>query len=399
MSKLSDEWKLAKLGDIADMCLGKMLDQEKNKGDFQPYLANLNVRWGNFDFSNLSQMRFEKNEHDRYGLKFGDIVICEGGEPGRCAIWKEEVAEMKIQKALHRVRIKEDYSNQFVYYRFLLAGINRELEKYFTGSTIKHLTGNALKKVTFAYPPLPIQQKIATILSAYDDLIENNLKQIKLLEEMAQITYEEWFVRFKFHNYENTPVDELTGLPLGWEENSVGNLGEYLNGYAFKPDDLGKNGLPVIKIKEMKSGIDSSTPRNLGHNIPKKYIVERGDIVFSWSASLEVVIWQSESGLLNQHLFMVTPNENILKSFLYLALKNVLPIFDSLTTGATMKHIKRQELDFVKVCVPTAKIMKNFDEIIEPVLTTVTQLNHQNQLLKEARDILLPRLMTGKIAV
>ena len=293
------------------------------------------------------------------------------------------------------VKEKEEFDIVFIFYLLAFLDLNR----FAGGSAQPLLTHSYIKPISLNFPPLPIQQKIAAILSAYDDLIENNLKQIKLLEEMAQITYEEWFVRFKFPNHENTPVDEVTGLPLGWEENSVGNLGKYLNGYAFKPDDLGKNGLPVIKIKEMKSGIDSSTPRNLGHNIPKKYVVERGDIVFSWSASLEVVIWQSESGLLNQHLFVVTPNENISKSFLYLALKNVLPIFDNITTGATMKHIKRQELDFVKIGVPTAQIMKNFDELVEPILATVIRLNHQNQLLKEARDILLPRLMTGKIAV
>ncbi len=96
------EWKKMRLGDISDMCLGKMLNKETNKGEFQPYLANINVRWGSFDLTNLDMMRFEKSEHDRYGLKFGDIVMCEGGEPGRCAIWKEEIPDMKFQKALHR---------------------------------------------------------------------------------------------------------------------------------------------------------------------------------------------------------------------------------------------------------------------------------------------------------
>jgi type I restriction enzyme, S subunit len=79
-------WKRVKLSDIADLCLGKMLDKEKNKGEFQPYLANINVRWGSFDVKNLNEMRFEESEKDRYALQFGDIVMCEGGEPGRCAI-------------------------------------------------------------------------------------------------------------------------------------------------------------------------------------------------------------------------------------------------------------------------------------------------------------------------
>ncbi|MFN5580207.1 MAG: restriction endonuclease subunit S, partial [Akkermansiaceae bacterium] len=148
------EWKSAKLGDIAEMCLGKMLDKEKNKGELQPYLANVNLRWGGFDLSNLSTMRFEESESERYGLESGDLVVCEGGEPGRCAIWRGEVPQMKIQKAIHRVRTNKNYSNEFVYYRFLLAGRSGELSKHFIGSTIKHLTGYSLKQVEFNYPPL-----------------------------------------------------------------------------------------------------------------------------------------------------------------------------------------------------------------------------------------------------
>ena len=156
------DWKTKKLGDISQMCLGKMLDKEKNKGNFQPYLANINVRWGSFDFINLNEMRFEESETERYSLNFGDLVICEGGEPGRCAIWRDEIPEMKIQKALHRVRVNEDYSNQFVYYRFLLAGKAGELKNHFIGSTIKHLTGAGLKQVEFTFPSLNEQQNIAS---------------------------------------------------------------------------------------------------------------------------------------------------------------------------------------------------------------------------------------------
>ncbi len=189
-----NNWQRAKLGEISEMCLGKMLDKEKNKGEYHPYLANLNVRWGSFELKNLSQMRFEESEDERYGLKYGDIVVCEGGEPGRCAIWKEELPNMKFQKALHRVRIKETHNNEFVYYRLLLAGRNGELERHFIGSTIKHLTGIALKEVEFSYPDCNDQQKIASVLSALDAKIELNNRINAELEEMAKTLYDYWFV-------------------------------------------------------------------------------------------------------------------------------------------------------------------------------------------------------------
>ena len=115
-------WARRPLGEVTDLCLGKMLDQNKNRGEPFPYLANVNVRWGAFELDDLRVMRFEPKEMDRYGLKFGDIVMCEGGEPGRCAIWKDQVPGMMIQKAIHRIRPKEFLDYRFLFYSLLHLG-------------------------------------------------------------------------------------------------------------------------------------------------------------------------------------------------------------------------------------------------------------------------------------
>lgn len=163
-----------KLGSITDSCLGKMLDAEKNKGDYQPYLANINVRWGDFDLENLPMMRFESTENDRYGILKGDLIVCEGGEPGRCAIWDETIPNMKIQKALHRVRAHSGIDIRYIYYWMLLAGQKNLLSKYFTGSTIKHLPGDKLKEIVIDIPDYQSQQRISDVLSLIDTLIKNN---------------------------------------------------------------------------------------------------------------------------------------------------------------------------------------------------------------------------------
>ena len=98
------EWPKQRLCEVADLCLGKMLDKKKNRGELHPYLGNIHVRWGRFNLDDLPEMRFEEHEHDRYGLKPGDLIVCEGGEPGRCALWKDQVPNMKIQKALHHLK-------------------------------------------------------------------------------------------------------------------------------------------------------------------------------------------------------------------------------------------------------------------------------------------------------
>ena len=180
---------MVRLGDHAESCLGKMLDQRKNRGKLSPYLGNKNVRWGRFDIQRLNQMRFEEHEHDRYGLKNGDLVVCEGGEPGRCAIWRDEVPGMKIQKALHRIRAGELLDNRFLHYWFLLAGRNGALEPYFTGTTIKHLTGRAIAELQVPLPSLPEQRDIAHVLGTLDDKIELNRRMNETLEGMARALF------------------------------------------------------------------------------------------------------------------------------------------------------------------------------------------------------------------
>ena len=176
------------LGKITDSCLGKMLDNEKNKGTPKPYLANINVRWGDFDTATLSYMRFEDDEDDRYGIKAGDLIVCEGGEPGRCAIWDDRIANMKIQKALHRVRAKSGYDIRYIYYWMLLAGKNNVLNKYFTGSTIKHLPGDRLKSIELEIPNYKEQVSVAELLSCIDKKTRiNNIINDNLANHSAMV--------------------------------------------------------------------------------------------------------------------------------------------------------------------------------------------------------------------
>ena len=184
------KWEMVKLGEVAEMCLGKMLDKSKNKGTYQPYLRNVNVRWGSFDLDDLLEMRFEESEQERYGIQIGDLIMCEGGEPGRCAIWNATVPNMKIQKALHRIRVKDSIYNKFVYYLFSLYAQNGRLEKFFTGTTIKHLTGQSLKSIEIPLPPLAEQQRIVAEIEsrlsqaeAAAASIENALQQAEALRQ------------------------------------------------------------------------------------------------------------------------------------------------------------------------------------------------------------------------
>lgn len=280
----------------------------------------------------------------------------------------------------------------FIYY-FLQT---LHLENFDVGSSNPTLNRNHLHKIRVLFPKEQ-QKKIAAILSAYDDLIENNRRRIELLEKMAEELYREWFVRFRFPGYQQAKFEK--GLPVDWKRTGLGSLGTYLNGYAFKPSDLSLAGIPVIKIKEINGGVTAETPRNSGESIAKKYHFDDGAIVFSWSATLAVKVWDQGPGLLNQHLFKVAPAEGVPSSFLYFSIKFCLPIFDSLTTGSTMKHIKRKELDAVKIGLPGKAILEEFDRSASPLLQEKLKLSKANQLLVEARNQLLTRLISGKLPV
>lgn len=183
-------WGMVRLENLAtESVLGKMLDKNKNKGKDRSYLGNINVRWGSFEFSETKTMKIEDDEIERYSLKYGDLVICEGGEPGRCAVWKYNT-EMFIQKALHRVRFSECYFGEFAFYYLSYAVKLPLVTDLFTGTTIKHLTGTALSKILFPICSPAEQTQIVAILeqklTACDQLateLATQLKQAELLKQ------------------------------------------------------------------------------------------------------------------------------------------------------------------------------------------------------------------------
>ena len=173
-------WTQSLLDELAaESVLGKMLDREKNSGIARQYLGNLNLRWGKFDLKNLKTMKVEDSEIQRYSLARGDLVICEGGEPGRCAVWEGTDHTMIIQKALHRVRFTESYSPYFAYYFMTYAASSGLLSPNFTGSTIKHLTGKGLRNVLFPLCTLAEQNQTVHLLDRIFNLCDELDSQIE----------------------------------------------------------------------------------------------------------------------------------------------------------------------------------------------------------------------------
>lgn len=161
-----DEWPIVVLGEIADLRLGKMLDKVKNIGEPTRYLRNINVRWFEFGLSDIALLRATKEERKELSIKKGDLLICEGGEPGRCAVWNTDDADMVFQKAVHRVRLAENVSPYWVALNIRNDAYSGRLDEYFTGTTIKHLTGKSLARYEFSLPTLAEQREIVRRVEA-----------------------------------------------------------------------------------------------------------------------------------------------------------------------------------------------------------------------------------------
>lgn len=265
----------------------------------------------------------------------------------------------------------------------------------------RNLNGKSIKQFAIGAPPVAVQTRIASILSAYDDLIENNTRRIAILEEMARRIYEEWFVRFRFPGHEGVRMveSELGLVPEGWATRPFDEIATFVNGYAFKPEDWGKDGLPIIKIKELKAGVQDDTPRFAG-TLADRYRIRHGDLLFSWSADLDVYVWGDSDGWLNQHLFLVQPiGESTPRSYLFHSLKAAMPAFRTRSNGATMKHIKRSALSEVRAAVPPADVTVAFDGLVCPLHELVMLLTRKNLNLRTTRDLLLPKLISGELDV
>jgi type I restriction enzyme S subunit len=394
------KWTTKPLAEVAEFRLGKMLDDKKNKGEPLPYLANLNVRWGEYDLENLREMRFAHNEMDRYGLKYGDIVMCEGGEPGRCAIWKEPVPGMMIQKALHRIRPHDCLDHRFLFYSFLHKGRTGSFAPLFTGATIKHLPREKLAMVEIAFPRLDVQRRIADILSGYDDLLENNRRRMALLEESARLLYREWFVRLRFPGHEHTRITD--GVPEDWERKSLGDLCSEIR-ESVSPDTLESN-TPYIGLEHMpRRSISLYDWGKVELVTSSKHRFKAGEILFGKIRPyFHKVGVAFVDGVASSDAIVIRPEEEKLHGLVLMTVSSdefVAVTSQTMKEGSKMPRADWKQMQTYSVPLPPSGLLSTFDGVIQPIIAQLKALTFANQKLRAARDLLLPRLMSGELTV
>lgn len=400
------EYKWYKFSDIADSCLGKMLDKEKNTGTFMPYLANINVRWGDFDLSDLPVMRFEKNEDSRYGIKDGDLIMCEGGEPGRCAIWRNTIPCMKIQKALHRIRVKNNNSVEYLYYWFYFAAKNGLLKGYFTETTIKHLTGEALKSVLIYLPSFDVQKSVSKVLSRIDAKIRLNKKINEYLEQQLRTIYDYWFTQFDFPDENGKPYRSSGGkmvwneelkreIPEGWECRTLGSLlHRHQQAFDYKSEQ------PTIDLSIMPSSSIAIAQTNSSSVFATNlYWMNEGDLLFG-----SIRPYLKKAGIApcdgvvagTVHCFQVNDKENYNFALFTLCGKNMFDYAIKLSKGTKMPVVSAE--DILSYKVPYSKEISRLFNAFSIQKTICNNVKEKHELTK-LRDWLLPMLMNGQATV
>ncbi len=384
------EWREFELCEVAEVQTGPFGSQLKNEQYITGGTPVVTVehiqdfRIEDFKYPSITDE--DKERLSKYLMKEGDILFTRVGSVDLSAYVNKHQDGWMFSSRMLRVRPNDEVNSRFLSYFFQQKIFRDYILNISVGATMPSINTGILKTIPISYPPLPEQKAIAEVLSSLDDKIDLLHRQNKTLEKMAKTLFRQWFV-------EEAKND--------WEERPLSSIANFLNGLACQkfPPKNKVDKLPVLKIKQLRNGFSDDSDW-CTTEVKPKYIINNGDVIFSWSASLMVKIWDGEKCILNQHLFKVTSGE-FPKWFYYLWSKHHLDEFISisLSHATTMGHIKRGDLDNATVLVPSSAEIQKLSEIFTPLLDNIISNNKKLKNLVSIRDILLPKLMSGEIRI
>lgn len=367
------------------------------------------VDWNNCGF--ITEDRYE--ESPEIMLQEGDILISKDGTLGKIGYVKGLTTPCTVASGIFVLRNSIPEKLNFDYlYHVLKSNIFKDFiqRNKSLGSTILHLYQRDLENFELDLPSLEHQNSISRILNAIEEKIANNNKINAELESLAKTIYDYWFLQFEFPNEDGKPYKSSGGkmvwneklnrmIPDGWKDGNLYDIAEFTNGLACQKHRPIKNNqrLLVIKIREMHNGFTSETEW-VRDDIPQKYVIEDGDILFSWSATLETIIWTGGQGALNQHIFKVS-EKNCAKYYVFMQLAEYVKNFVAMAEArkTTMGHITSDHLNQSRIVLPCTKVIDSFEKKVTPLFTSIIKNKQESIELSKLRDFLLPMLLNGQV--
>lgn len=382
---MKSEWEEVELAEVADLTVGfvgTMTNHYTDKGIL--FLRSTNIEPFNIKMDDIKYISPDFNETIKKSqLNTDDVVIVRTGKPGACTVIPQKIEPWNCSDLVIIHPNKEKINPHFLAsYINLASGV---INAHLVGAVQQHFNVGTAKKMKIPLPPIKIQYQIASIIQSLNDKIELNNKINKNLFAQAQALFEQYFI-----------ADDIKG-----DEKPLYDFADYVNGAAFKANEYGDQGLPIIKIAELKNGITDSTKYFDGFK-GEKYIIQDKDILFSWSGnpdtSIDIFIWTHGKAILNQHTFNVKSKNNY-RWFTYLMLKYFKPEFARIasnkqTTG--LGHVTASDLKRLTFIYNEA-VIEDFEFKVSPFMETIYSKMIENQRLAQLRDTLLPKLMNGEI--
>ena len=309
--------------------------------------------------------------------------------------------------AYQRTYIIESFDDSQLNIRYLCYAMNLQLQLLKTmsaGSTTKFLTIKMLHGLDIPFPCIETQNRIANILSAYDDLIENNQKQIKLLEEAAQRLFKEWFVDLRFPGHKNTPITD--GVPQGWNVRKLETFGEIITGKtpSTAKESYYNGDIPFVKIPDMHNMIypiiTESTLSEEGANTQKNKFIPKDSLMVSCIATVGLVNISIQNCQTNQQINSIVLNNVRDLYYLYFSTKGLKMLLDGVgSNGATMTNVNKSKFANIEMLYPPIDLCEQFYDFCKPIFEKILVLSKSTIELKNIRDQLLPKLMSGELEV
>ena len=402
-------WEKVKLGEIADFSNGINFGKDAyGKGVKLIGVSNFDNRFSP-DYESLDEVKEEVVRKNDFLLSGDMVFVRSNGNKelvGRCMLIDCPTVSVTFSGFCIRARLKDitKHYPTFWTYHFKNISFRRAMSGTAVGANIQNLSQGRLSTYEAIVPDYETQVRIAKVLSAYDNLIENNQKQINLLEEAAQRLYKEWFVDLRFPGYED--VEIVDGVPEGWTNKRVEEFGEVITGKTpstAKTEYYGGS-IPFVTIPDMHGTVfplvTEKTLTKVGADTQKSKYLPANTVIVSCIATVGLVNIAIEPCQTNQQINSVILHDDNNLYFFYESMKRIKALLDGVgSNGATMTNVNKTKFSNIKVLYPTEDLVMKYNEFCKPIFDKILALSKAMLIYEQSRDRLLPKLMSGEIEV
>ena len=383
-----NEWKKVKLGELYEVHNG-LSKGRQFFGSGYPFLTFSNV-FNNWFLPEELESLVQSSEKERQtcSIKKGDVFITRTSETmdelGMSSVALKDYPNATYNGFTKRLRpLTDEVIPEYIGYYLRSPKFRGKFMAFSTMTTRASLANDDLLSMEVDIPEKAIQQRIATILSRYDSLIENYQKQIKLLEESAQRLYKEWFIDLRFPGHENTKI--VDGVPEGWEKANLGTLVEFKRGKTITKKEVVEGNIPVVA-----GGLEPAYYCNKFNTSERVITISGSGANAGYTRMYFEKVWASDCSVADSSM---TPYLH----FIFCFLRDNKILIDNMQKGAAQPHVYAKDINLMEICIPTENMLRSFEERTSKYFNTISSLQSQIRHLTEARDRLLPKLMSGEI--